>query len=59
MLSNYSKRKKKAQEISLISCVRFGKYPGKNKVTIIVDVDDKNCLAQITAVLKLNHGVRQ
>ena len=25
----------------------------------IVDVDDKNCLAQLTVVLKLNQGVRQ
>ena len=23
------------------------------------DVDDKNCLVQLTVVLKLNHGVRQ
>ncbi len=25
----------------------------------MVDVDDKNCLAQFTVALKLNHGVRQ
>jgi len=31
----------------------------KNAITIIVDVDDKNCLAELTVALKLNHGVRQ
>jgi len=31
----------------------------KKQITIIVDVDDKNCLAQLTVVPKLNHGVRQ
>ena len=31
----------------------------KEQVTTIVDVDDKNCLAQLTVVLKLNQGVRQ
>ena len=28
-------------------------------ITTIVDVDDKNCLAELTVALKLNHGVRQ
>ena len=32
---------------------------GIRKTTTIVDVDDKNCLAQSTVALKLNHGVRQ
>jgi hypothetical protein len=29
------------------------------KTTIIVDVDDKNCLVELTVALKLNQGVRQ
>ena len=29
------------------------------KISTIVDVDDKNCLAQLTVVLKVNQGVRQ
>jgi len=28
-------------------------------ISIIVDVDDKNCLAQLPVVLKFNQGVRQ
>ena len=28
-------------------------------ITTIVDVDNKNCLAQLTVVPKLNQGVRQ
>ena len=35
------------------------KGPEKGDIAIIVDVDDKNCLAQLTVALKLNHGVRQ
>jgi hypothetical protein len=31
----------------------------KRKVPLMVDVGDKNCLAQLTVALKLNHGVRQ
>jgi hypothetical protein len=31
----------------------------KTHISTIVDVDDKNCLAQLTVALKLNHGVRQ
>ncbi len=31
----------------------------RKQISFIVDVDDKNCLAQLTVVLKLNHGVRQ
>jgi len=31
----------------------------KEQVTTIVDVDDKNCLAQLTVVLKPYQGVRQ
>ena len=31
----------------------------KRQITTIVDADDKNCLAQLTVALKLNHGVRQ
>jgi hypothetical protein len=29
------------------------------KVPLVVDVDDKNCLAELTVALKLNHGARQ
>ena len=29
------------------------------KTTIIVDADDKNCLAELTVALKLNQGIRQ
>jgi len=29
------------------------------KSSIIVDVDDKNCLVQLTVVQKLNQGARQ
>ena len=31
----------------------------KKEFSFIVDADDKNCLAQLTVVLKLNQGVRQ
>ena len=31
----------------------------KKEFSFIVDADDKNCLAQLTVVLKSNHGVRQ
>jgi len=31
----------------------------KRKVPLMVDVDDKNCLAELTVALKLNQGVRQ
>jgi hypothetical protein len=32
---------------------------GNKKTSTIVDVDDKNCLAQLTVVQKFNQGVRQ
>jgi len=35
------------------------KHRGNKQSSIIVDADDKNCLAQLTVALKLNHGVRQ
>ena len=31
----------------------------KKDISIIVDVDDKNCLAESTVALKLTHGIRQ
>ena len=34
-------------------------FSHKRETTTIVDVDDKNCLAELTVALKLNHGVRQ
>jgi hypothetical protein len=37
----------------------YEKYRGKLQTSIIVDVDDKNCLAQLTVALKFNQGVRQ
>ena len=37
----------------------YKKYRRKRETSTIVDVDDKNCLAQLTVVLNLNHGVRQ
>ena len=37
----------------------YGKYQGNKKTSIIVDVDDKNCLAELTVALKPNQGVRQ
>jgi len=36
-----------------------GEYQLKRQITTIVDVDDKNCLVQLTVVQKLNQGVRQ
>ena len=36
-----------------------GNNQSKKQITIIVDADDKNCLAQLTVALKLNQGVRQ
>jgi hypothetical protein len=36
-----------------------GQYQLKKKITTIVDADDKNCLAELTVVLKFNQGVRQ
>ena len=38
---------------------KFVKVLKKKAITTIVDVDDKNCLAELTVALKLNHGVRQ
>ena len=37
----------------------YGKYRENKEASIIVDVDDKNCLVQLTVALKLNQGVRQ
>ena len=37
----------------------YGKYRGNKKTATIVDVDDKNCLAQLTVAQKFNQGVRQ
>jgi hypothetical protein len=37
----------------------YKKYRGNRKTSTFVDVDDKNCLAQLTVAMKLNHGVRQ
>ena len=34
----------------------YGKYRGNKKTATIVDVDDKNCLAQLTVVPRLNQG---
>ena len=31
----------------------------KKQFSFIVDADDKNCFAELTVALKLNHGVRQ
>ena len=57
------KAKKKALAIFLntdiITESFYRKYRGNKKTSTIVDVDDKNCLAELTVVLKLNHGVRQ
>jgi hypothetical protein len=36
-----------------------GNNQSRKQISIIVDADDKNCLAQLTVALKLNHGVRQ
>ena len=49
--------KKKALEISERSIC--GQYPLSKQISIIVDVDDKNCFVQLTVALKLNLGVRQ
>jgi hypothetical protein len=38
---------------------RLWKVRVKKQITIIVDVDDKNFLAQLTVALQLNQGVRQ
>jgi hypothetical protein len=35
--------------------MRLGGIKRKKQVTTIIDEDDKNCLAQLTIVLKLNH----
>jgi len=43
----------------MITETRFVKYRLKKQTTIIVDADDKNCLAQLTVALKPNQGVRQ
>jgi len=37
----------------------YEKYRGNKKTSNITDVDDKNCLAQLTVALKFNQGVRQ
>jgi hypothetical protein len=37
----------------------WGNNQSRKQITIIVDADDKNCLAQSTVAQKLNHGVRQ
>jgi len=38
---------------------RLWKVRVKKQITIIVDVDDKNFLAQLTVAVQLNQGVRQ
>jgi len=43
----------------MITETRFVEYRLKKQTTIIVDADDKNCLAQLTVALKPNQGVRQ
>ena len=47
------KTKKKALVIHLkyLGCIER-----KRQITSIVDVDDKNCLAELTVALKLNQG---
>ena len=37
----------------------YGQYRKNKEISIIVDVDDKNCLAQLTVAQKFNQGVRQ
>jgi hypothetical protein len=37
----------------------YGQYRRNKEISFIVDVDDKNCLAELTVALKLNQGVRQ
>jgi len=37
----------------------WGNNQSRKQITIIVDADDKNCLAQLTVALKLHQGVRQ
>ena len=46
-------------KLDIITESFYGKYRGNKKTSTIVDVDDKNCLAQLTVVLKFNQGVRQ
>ena len=37
----------------------WGNNQSRKQITIIVDADDKNCLAQSTVAQKLDQGVRQ
>ena len=48
------RRKRRRWKIHKIRRVLINK-----EISTIVDVDDKNCLAELTVVQKLNQGVRQ
>jgi len=57
MMKDYKRRKRRRWQFSERSI--NVQYQSAKDISIIVDVDDKNCLAQLTVALKLNHGVRQ
>jgi hypothetical protein len=57
MLLPYDRRKRRRWEFSERSI--NVQYQSAKDISIIVDVDDKNCLAESTVALKLNQGVRQ
>ena len=48
--------KKKALEIHAYLTQDFWSIDQKKKTTIIVDADDKNCLAQLTVAPKLDQS---
>jgi hypothetical protein len=45
--------------VEIIAEKNLGSDRVRKQISFIVDVDDKNCLAQLTVALKLNQGVRQ
>ena len=47
-------RRWKFRKVRSMDCIDKSKH-----ISIIVDVDDKNCLAESTVAQQLNHGVRQ
>jgi len=45
--------------VEIIAEKNLGSDRVRKQISFIVDVDDKNCLAQLTVAPKLNQGVRQ
>ena len=49
----------KFTSVEIIAEISLASDRVRKQISFIVDVDDKNCLVQLTVALKLNQGVRQ